>query len=406
MDALSRSLSSLSVSSRCAPSCSVYLLHLSLSPPGGDSLMVACSDFSLRLHHRPTLRLTQTLGGHSAPVSGLSTARTQPHAFYSASLDGSVRLWDVRAVGQTRQAQQEFRGAPEHAFSALGVSCDGALLCGGTEQVDGEDSFLVFWDARKPGAMLGVYSESHSDDITQVLFHPTDKDRMASGSTDGLVNVFDLSRGAEEEALIATCNSESSVSSLCWLGPGPAGGPAAGGPAAGGPAAGGAAAAGGPAAGGPAAGGAAAAGGPSHSRLLCVAHDEGLKLWDLLSLETEEQLTVYSSRDARCSSADSAVDSSVDFLVGGLWLEQEQQVLVLGGRAGGEVLLFSCDAQGLRLLRRLKSGHSAPVRCFGFDPQSHDVGRDSHRSLKSSSVMRLKSRPHNKHKLNRRTKPT
>uniref|UniRef100_A0A8C6SB28 WD repeat-containing protein 89 n=1 Tax=Neogobius melanostomus TaxID=47308 RepID=A0A8C6SB28_9GOBI len=285
---------------------------------------VACSDFTLRLHDKRSLRRLRTLAGHTGPVSAVRFAHRSVSSFYSASLDGTVRLWDARSP-ETKQAQV-FKSDASHCFSSFDLSCSDSLLCGGTEQVNGEDSFLVFWDVRKPGGvLLGVYSESHSDDITQVRFHPTDKDRLASGSTDGLVNVFDLSEGAEDEALVGTCNSESSVSALCWLG---------------------------------------------LERLLCVSHDEGLRLWDLKSLDTEDELTVYSTRDARVAEGQGSAGSALDYLIGGCWLDSEGQVLVVGGSGGGDVHLFTCDRAGLSPVRTLTSGHTATVRCFGFDSQS------------------------------------
>uniref|UniRef100_A0A8C6S5H4 WD repeat-containing protein 89 n=1 Tax=Neogobius melanostomus TaxID=47308 RepID=A0A8C6S5H4_9GOBI len=305
MEALERRLSSLSVSSRCAPSDPAYLLDLCAAPPPGDAVAVACSDFTLRLHDKRSLRRLRTLAGHTGPVSAVRFAHRSVSSFYSASLDGTVRLWDVRSPRPNRRS--------------FDLSCSDSLLCGGTEQVNGEDSFLVFWDVRKPGGvLLGVYSESHSDDITQVRFHPTDKDRLASGSTDGLVNVFDLSEGAEDEALVGTCNSESSVSASAGL---------------------------------------------------------GAAALDLKSLDTEDELTVYSTRDARVAEGQGSVSMAEGRLCAGL---PDRRLLVRlrgagvgGGRQRrGDVHLFTCDRAGLSPVRTLTSGHTATVRCFGFDSQS------------------------------------
>ena len=47
--------------------------------------------------------------------------------------------------------------------------------------------------------------------VFQVKFHPTKPASLATGSTDGLVCVFDISQSSEEDALVTTLNSESSV---------------------------------------------------------------------------------------------------------------------------------------------------------------------------------------------------
>lgn len=371
MDALEDRLSSLTISHRSEPSDAVYLLDLSLQPPPGGAVAVSCSDFTLRLHNQETLRLLGSYSGHKGPICRVTFSNRSPNHIYSASADGTVRMWDVRSFG--KDSCQIFSSEAGHSFCSFDLSCTDSLLCAGTEQINNEDSFLVFWDARKPGStLLGVYSESHSDDITQVRFHPTDKDRLATGSTDGLVNVFDLKRGEEEEALVLTCNSESSASALCWSG-------------------------------------------EEYTQLLCVSHDEGLKLWDTKHMDSEEALTLYATEDARSNQGSSAVD----YLIGGHWLPSEQRLLVVGGSTSGDLHLFSCDVSGLKLVRTLSHGHASTVRCFGFESHGLFTGGEDGRLLhwttereeeegertkrdkrKSESAMK-KSRPHKKPKFNR-----
>lgn len=42
-------------------------------------------------------------------------------------------------------------------------------------------------------------------------FHPSQPDSLATGSTDGLVCVFDISQTSEDDAILWTFNTESSV---------------------------------------------------------------------------------------------------------------------------------------------------------------------------------------------------
>jgi WD40 repeat protein len=75
-----------------------------------------------------------------------------------------------------------------------------------------EDSFILFWDVRSGGnKLLGAYWESHSDDVTAVRFHPEKFNSLATGSTDGLLNIFDLLQPNEDDALLYSLNTESSV---------------------------------------------------------------------------------------------------------------------------------------------------------------------------------------------------
>ena len=47
--------------------------------------------------------------------------------------------------------------------------------------------------------------------LNQIHFHPSSEQRLVSGSTDGLVNVFDISETTEEDALVSTYNTEATV---------------------------------------------------------------------------------------------------------------------------------------------------------------------------------------------------
>lgn len=89
------------------------------------------------------------------------------------------------------------------------VSQNDQVICAGTELV-GEDSYLLFWDIRS-SKLLGAYWESHSDDVTAVRFHPSQSHSLASGSVDGLVNIFNLMESSEDDALLFSLNTESSV---------------------------------------------------------------------------------------------------------------------------------------------------------------------------------------------------
>ena len=48
--------------------------------------------------------------------------------------------------------------------------------------------------------------ESHNDDITDITFHPMHPNRLLSGSTDGLISIFDTTIHDEEDALVQVIN--------------------------------------------------------------------------------------------------------------------------------------------------------------------------------------------------------
>ena len=63
---------------------------------------------------------------------------------------------------------------------------------------------------------MGGFFESHQEEVTDVKFHPTDPDLLISGSTDGLINVFDCKKESEDDALKYSLNTEDSVAKLKW----------------------------------------------------------------------------------------------------------------------------------------------------------------------------------------------
>ena len=72
-------------------------------------------------------------------------------------------------------------------------------------------------DTRSPTTPLQTYTESHNDDITELQFHPTLPNRLLSGSTDSLVNIYDISIIDEDDALIQVHNHGSSIAHAGFL---------------------------------------------------------------------------------------------------------------------------------------------------------------------------------------------
>ncbi|XP_064599410.1 WD repeat-containing protein 89-like [Liolophura sinensis] len=166
------------------------------------------SNFTIRLFSKETLMSAGVISGHTDVISGVRFCQQDKNLLFSSSQD-SVRCWDLRAPTKAVQTFQGFEGVS--SITSFDLSCDGRVLCAGSEvNKDGMD--------RRHGDLLGCYSECHQDDITQVEFHPTQADSLLSGSTDGLVCVYDISQSSEEEALLSTLNSCSSVQKTGWCG--------------------------------------------------------------------------------------------------------------------------------------------------------------------------------------------
>ena len=168
-----------------------------------------------------TLMKTRLTGAHKSTITGLSFNPVDPNTFFTSSLDQTVKMWDTREdlskpartfVDTTPQTHPHSKPKPLTTFD---VNATGSHLVAGTEQVQ-KDAFLLFWDARE-GKLLGGYWDSHEDDLATVRFHPEDGNKLASSGTDGIVNVFDLAETSEDDALVTSHNTESSVSRLTWI---------------------------------------------------------------------------------------------------------------------------------------------------------------------------------------------
>ena len=90
----------------------------------------------------------------------------------------------------------------------------GGLVVAGTHQLR-DESYLLFWDTRQGGQLQGGYWDSHCDDITSASFQ-ADTATLATGCTDGLVNILDLRQQDEDEALVTSLNTQDSVARVTW----------------------------------------------------------------------------------------------------------------------------------------------------------------------------------------------
>ncbi|CCG20689.1 hypothetical protein CORT_0A03000 [Candida orthopsilosis Co 90-125] len=115
----------------------------------------------------------------------------------TCSTDG-IKVWDVR-VGSSQATLGNGRS------NFLSLASRGNLLAGGTELL-GADAEVHIWDLRNSAQLVKSFVDSHHDDVTALEFHPTFSNYLMSGSTDGYVNIYDLSKSDEDEALHQVIN--------------------------------------------------------------------------------------------------------------------------------------------------------------------------------------------------------
>ncbi|KAJ8914802.1 hypothetical protein NQ315_014547 [Exocentrus adspersus] len=195
-----------------------YILHIDATCDSEPNIATALTDGWCQIYkliNNGMLSIAK-LVGHKEKIIGCRFSKQDPNLIYTGSTR-FITLWDIRTPEMsvinfidTTVENDNFK-----TFNCFDVSPNERLLTAGTELFGG-DAFLLFWDIRKR-QLLGGYWESHTDDITQVQFHSENKDSLLSGSTDGLINVYDLSQPNEEDALIDSLNTQSSVDHLLWF---------------------------------------------------------------------------------------------------------------------------------------------------------------------------------------------
>lgn len=187
----------------------VYVLDLHTILSG---LAAISSDQSLRLFDLSSLskgpvRSFRTSHGNLTVARPFDRSQS---AICTAGSDGSVAIWDLRAAGVNPAQATRQIGAAHTSIASLACAPEANVVCAGTEYADNQAS-LVFWDVRRASEPVIQYNEVHSDDITELNFHPTDANLLLSGSTDGLVNVYDLKITDEDEVIAQTFNHGASI---------------------------------------------------------------------------------------------------------------------------------------------------------------------------------------------------
>lgn len=302
-----------------------YILYMDVKKNTSNlRLGIALSDCTCKVYDvHSNFKAVTSIPAHDSPVVSVRFAPDNENLIYTGSQNEFIRLWDLRQSGD---CVKHFKDTSSEAGSekpllSFDISCDGRFLSGGTEL--SEDAFLLFWDVRSTD-LLGGYWESHTDDITQVMFHPSETSKMVSGSTDGLVNVYDISQPTEEDALLFSLNTESSVEKINW-----------------------------------------------HERerqqwyLSCITHTYDIKIWN-----QDEAIPYEFSREKLAPSAH--VDADSLYVAGIHSLKDSNELLFLVGsneRKGDCLRSVKMDQKKLKPVTQF-TGNKQIVRCSWYDPSS------------------------------------
>eukprot|EP00249_Psilotum_nudum_P013187 c24203_g1_i1 orf=642-1259(-) len=147
-----------------------------------DSVMgVSLSTREIKLYSPATGQRLGSYSGHTGTITDLQFLdASTPYTFCSSSTDGTIRVWDSRTGQQVNILET---GASQELYSFTVGGTSENLICAGAR------AQIRCWDWRT-GEEIACMQECHTEDVTQVRFHPSRRDKLVSASVDGLICVF------------------------------------------------------------------------------------------------------------------------------------------------------------------------------------------------------------------------
>ncbi|KAL4880151.1 WD40-repeat-containing domain protein [Aspergillus karnatakaensis] len=175
----------------------------SIVPSSQTEFAAISSDDSLRIFDVNKLSHASLVASNAhAGVTSLRTYDASNRLVITGGRDGRLKLWDLRnGKDSAVVAVETSNQAP--VLSIAGCSETNNIVAG-TELLS-HQAIVAFWDVRSADRSL-QYVESHNDDVTELQYHPTRHNFFLSGSTDGLVNIYDTTVTDEDEALVQVIN--------------------------------------------------------------------------------------------------------------------------------------------------------------------------------------------------------
>ena len=176
-----------------------------------NAVICTLSNGQIKLYDIQTLQNTGVFNGTISnndiqgykllSITNLDTHPSNDNIFGVSYEDGHARLYDRREPQNVNQSnnlsssvldiKNNYTFDTSQPMQCLTFGFDGNLLASGVANT------IEFYDLRylKNDCSLGTYSDAHNDDITRLLFHPTQANILASSGEDGLVCIYDTSVG-------------------------------------------------------------------------------------------------------------------------------------------------------------------------------------------------------------------
>lgn len=255
-------------------------------------MAVSLSTKAIKIYSPMAGKFLGDCNGHTGTISDLLFPDPKiPHSFCSSSLDGTIRVWDTRNNQQVNVLTTHNSSEGIYSLSFGGSSCN-LIAAGGKAKV-----FCWDWRTRKE---LACMEECHTEDVTQVRFHPIKREKLVSASVDGLMCIFNTQGEInDDEGLEAVMGVGTSVGKIGFCG-------------------------------------------SSNERLWCLTHIETLSIWDF-----KEGMRLADFTDARSKASANWRLPAVDYLVDCYYSTATERLWLIAGTNAGSVGYFpvSCNAE-------------------------------------------------------------
>ncbi|KAI9333258.1 WD40-repeat-containing domain protein [Obelidium mucronatum] len=304
-----------------------YITSITPSPDGGTKLLAPCCSGSVKVLDPLSLACIGTLNTPS-PVSevvfgGSAVTGSTASVVYVGGLDGNVGVFDLR-TGGAASVGQLLGGS---AILSLTRNANGSILAAGTELAEkagpeGEDvARLLMWDVRAGAAPLAQFIDCHSDDITQVRFHPTLDNFLISGSTDNLINLYNLTPTLDEEESLYQVINYNSINKIGFFG-------------------------------------------PQHEYLFAQTHVESFAIY---KCENADLVKDFGDVRQTVGGGGGPVVAAVDYLVDCIYDAGEGRLYLVGGARSGNLGVLNVSLDTMEVVHTLNGGHRDIVRGVYWD---------------------------------------
>jgi WD40 repeat protein len=186
-----------------------------------DSFATISSANDINIYHLERFHVVQRLRGHSDRISQIRYSKIDVNLLWSCSIDGTLRLWDLRSQ-HTAQIYESLSSSER--YTTLDTTMNDHLIMTGTELCDDTmeepSGKIKLWDIRSTQPVAEL-RDAHTDDVTQVIFHPTSPHYFMSGALDQLVcycYVDDMMNEEQDFGIMTVMNIEQPVAKLGFCG--------------------------------------------------------------------------------------------------------------------------------------------------------------------------------------------